>query len=440
MGSIVPQISEGNPIERAFGTTLIVLGLIVLTNRHKVRRNLHYCWPILLFLIYCLISLTWSEFPDVAFKRLIRESGNLVMILVVWTERSPVTALKRLLARTAYTLIPLSILFCRYYPFGKAYGYWTGELTYTGVSEDKNGLAQLCLICGLASIWRMLNLAWHNDDNSHRLRQLMASLVIIVMVIYLFMLADSVTSRVCMALSTALLFAVRARIVIHKRFMIHVLLLLMVAVPTSIALLGVSPAALQAMGRDATLTDRTLLWTWVLRLVPNQVIGVGYASFWVGPRLDVLVKNVTHTWVPYQAHNGYLEIFLNLGWIGIVLLGVVIWYGYLRTIRLWRSRHPAADLMLAYFLMGVVSNITEASFFRNLFPIWLCFMLAITMPPVRRKNVSSESTTTGSSFLPALQQAVIKSDGAGQASSLRLFCGEAPKQWNPEQPQRVGSN
>jgi exopolysaccharide production protein ExoQ len=161
--------------------------------------------------------------------------------------------------------------------------------------------------------------------------------------------------------------------------------LAVVTIPVCITLLGASPGALQALGRDSTLTDRTLIWTWVLKLVPSKLVGAGYGSFWLGHRLDLMVENVTHTWVPYQAHNGYLDIYANLGWLGVGLLGVVIAYGYLRIIRLWRGRHPAGDLMLAFFVVGVVSNITEASFFRNMFPIWLVFMLAITVPRVKRE-------------------------------------------------------
>ena len=264
--SIASQSSEGSPVDRVVITALIIGGVIVLAKREKVTKILRHCWPILLFLAYCLVSLTWSEFPDIALKRLIREIGNLVMILIVWTDPYPIMALKRLLSRAAYTLLPLSILFCRYYPFGRSYMTWTGELTYTGVLEDKNGLAQICLIFGLASIWQLLSLVGNARNNVRRARHVAVQITILVMVAYLFVLADSVTSRACMALATTVLLVLRCRIFSRTRVLVHLLVLVVVAVPVCIAILGASPAALQAMGRDATLTDRTLIWSWVVKL------------------------------------------------------------------------------------------------------------------------------------------------------------------------------
>src|SRR5690242_8794655 len=88
--SITSQISEGSPVDRAIGTILIVLGLIVLARRYRTKRALRGCWPVLLFLAYSVLSLIWSEFPDIAFKRWIREVGNLVIILIVWTDPQPI--------------------------------------------------------------------------------------------------------------------------------------------------------------------------------------------------------------------------------------------------------------------------------------------------------------------------------------------------------------
>ena len=325
------------------------------------------------------------------------------MVLLVWTEPQPVQAVKRLLIRAAYVLIPLSILFCRYFPFGRAYGTWTGELTYTGVLQDKNGLAQICLVFGLAAIWQLLKLFGDGQKRSRHAPHIIAHCAVLVMVAYLFMLADSVTSRSCMVLATLALLAARWRLFTKTRVMIHLLVLVLVIVPLCVTILGASPDALRAMGRDSTLTDRTLIWAWVIKLVPNNLIGAGYGSFWLGKRLDLMVQNVTHTWVPYQAHNGYLDIFANLGWVGVALLGLVVSYGYLRIIRLWRRTHPAGDLMLAYFVVGVVSNLTEASFFRNMFPIWLVFMLAITMPSVKSEKSAEDGKDVISSSRNDLQ-------------------------------------
>ena len=63
-----------------------------------------------------LVSLLWSDFPDVAFKRWTKALGDLVMVLVVLSDREPISAVKRLFSRTEFLLIPLSVLLIKYYP------------------------------------------------------------------------------------------------------------------------------------------------------------------------------------------------------------------------------------------------------------------------------------------------------------------------------------
>ena len=56
-------------------------------------------WPILLFFLYCLVSLVWSDFPGVAFKRWIKAIGDFLVILVVVSETDPVAGVRAFLSR-----------------------------------------------------------------------------------------------------------------------------------------------------------------------------------------------------------------------------------------------------------------------------------------------------------------------------------------------------
>ena len=71
-------------------------------------------WILVLFL-YLGISILWSDFMGVSFKRWIRATGDLVMALVVLTEPAPYEAIKTLINRCAIVLIPLSLLFIKYF-------------------------------------------------------------------------------------------------------------------------------------------------------------------------------------------------------------------------------------------------------------------------------------------------------------------------------------
>jgi O-antigen ligase len=85
-------------------------------------------------------------------------------------------------------------------------------------------------------------------------------------------------------------------------------------------------------------------------------------------------------WHPNQAHNGYLEVFLNLGWMGVALLGFLIVWGYWQVIGAFRRDQEAGRLRLAYFVVALVYNLTEAAF-QVLHPVWIAFLLAVTVIP-----------------------------------------------------------
>jgi exopolysaccharide production protein ExoQ len=402
--SLTAQLSEGSPLDRAVLAGFLFLGIIVLLNRGKrLERCVCDSWPVLLFFGYCLLSLAWSDYPMVGFKRWNKAVGDWVMILIIWTDPQPIAAFKRLLARTAYVLVPVSILFVKYYAnLGRAYD-WLGEAHYSGVTAEKNTLGSICMVFGLASIWRILNLFSEEPRIQPRLRRLIVHVTILTMVLWLLSIADAMTSLACFLLATCALVAGRLRLCARNPVIIHVLILLLLLAPVSVALLGFSPETLQQMGRNTTLTDRTDIWESVIHLTPNRWLGAGFESFWLGPRLETVVSQVTKWWVPNQAHNGYLEIFANLGWIGVGCLGLVIFWGYCRIIHGLRRNLPAADLMLAYFLAGLIFNISEAAFFRMMIPAWLFFLIAITAPMDAMKQSLRKPSRTEVGILPSPQ-------------------------------------
>src|SRR5712691_1045106 len=111
------QLREGSPLDALIFSGLLAAGLIVLiARRRRVRTFLRGNGPLLIFFAYCLVSVLWSDYPLGAFKRWTKALGDLVMVLVVLTDPEPTGALKRLLARPGFVLLPLSILLIKYYP------------------------------------------------------------------------------------------------------------------------------------------------------------------------------------------------------------------------------------------------------------------------------------------------------------------------------------
>jgi O-antigen ligase len=90
-------------------------------------------------------------------------------------------------------------------------------------------------------------------------------------------------------------------------------------------------------------------------------------------------SRIDHLWSMYyfhpnQAHNGYIETYINLGWTGVALLLVLIVAGYRNILRM--ERGYAGSLCFAYFMVALVYNITEAAF-KVMHPLWIAFLLAV---------------------------------------------------------------
>jgi O-antigen ligase len=134
---------------------------------------------------------------------------------------------------------------------------------------------------------------------------------------------------------------------------------------------------LKTMGRDPTLTGRTEIWHLVIGMDRNPILGTGFESFWLGKRLEY-IWNI-YWWHPNEAHDGYLEVYLNLGWVGIAFLGMLIVSCYLRVVAACR-RAPEGSLLLAYFVVTATYNLTEAAF-RMLHPVWIFFLIATVAAP-----------------------------------------------------------
>jgi exopolysaccharide production protein ExoQ len=374
------QYLEGSPLDRSIYLLLLAGGMVVLVGRREavaslLRRNR----PIVLFVLYCGISVIWSDFPGVAFKRWVKSLGDYVMILILLTEDDGEIAVKQVLAKVGFVLLPLSVLLIKYYPsLGRAYAsHWVGTQFFIGVASDKNMLGMACMVFGFAAAWRVIE-AW-SARRRDRTKVVIVHGTILAMGIWLLKLSDSATSLACFGLTSALITVHTFSDVLRKCWVLHLSVAAIVLVYASVLFLGVGDGLLSSLGRDPTLTGRTDIWDVLLEVPINPVVGTGFESFWLGKRLE-------HLWafpIVYginEAHNGYLEMFLNLGWIGVAFLAVLLWTGYKHVLRSIERNPEAGRLRLGYFVIAVVYNFTEAGI-RSLDLVWIAFLLATIAVP-----------------------------------------------------------
>jgi O-antigen ligase len=377
-GAGTDQYMEGSPVDRAVLTGVLALGVIVLIGRARragdlIRANI----PVMLYFLYCGISVLWSDFPDVSFKRWFRALGDVVMVMIVLTDPEWLLALRRLLARIGFVVVPVSVLFIRYFPMmGRLYTRG-GSPTWTGVATDKNGLGMISLVFGLASLFRFLEI-YREPKETRNKRQMMAQGAIFTMALYLLYEANSATAFSCFFLAVGPMVLTYLYPWARKRAVVNFMVLVVLGIAFSALFLSLGSGMLQGLNRDSTLTGRTTIWHFALGMVQSPLFGTGFESFWLGQRLaqmKVLIDQGVN-----QAHNGYIEVYLNLGWVGVTLLVIILLIGYRRILASLRTMTQAASLRLAYFIVAVAYNFTEAGF-KMMHPVWITFLLAAMVIP-----------------------------------------------------------
>jgi exopolysaccharide production protein ExoQ len=367
---------DGTPLDRIIYFLIIAVGVVALVLRgSKVLSTIRKNVPLVLYFGFCLLSSVWSDFPDVSAKRWVKAIGDAVMVLIVVTDSNPIGAFRRLISRVGFLLLPASVLLIKYYPgVGRFYDAWHGFVINTGVSTNKNMLGVIVFVITLGTFWRVLTIL-KNSDLPDRRRHLIAQVVLLGFGVRVLILADSETSKACFALGACLLVVTTVLSIGRRAWVVHAVALIAVLVGADVMLLGGGRGLVHAMGRNSDL-GRTQIWEEVIPMNPNAIVGAGFESFWLGPRLhDIQAANPGNPL--NEAHNGYIEIYLNLGIIGLCLIAVILITGYWKAVRVFRDVDRSfGGLLVAYVVTGTIYSITEAGF-RTMGPNWIFLQFAI---------------------------------------------------------------
>jgi exopolysaccharide production protein ExoQ len=154
---------------------------------------------------------------------------------------------------------------------------------------------------------------------------------------------------------------------------------------------------LQSLGKDATLTGRVPLWALVdTRIAERPWLGYGYQAFWVPGKQQVLWITSILQWSPPHAHNGYRDILLNFGVVGLGLFAVVI----VQSIRKGASLHRAAPRegwAWMNVMVGVMLslNLTESNILTQNDLWWLILMTIIASFALRWPEADDTAASRG---------------------------------------------
>ena len=120
----------------------------------------------------------------------------------------------------------------------------------------------------------------------------------------------------CLLLAFLLAYVFVMRVVqrFPKKDSVVLVLLLMVGgvVPLVIAGISYFKEIMYLVGKDPTLTGRTTIWrAVVVAAMKRPLLGYGYKAFWTGLQGESGNVLMSNGWSFAQAHNGFLEVWLD---------------------------------------------------------------------------------------------------------------------------------
>jgi O-antigen ligase len=160
---------------------------------------------------------------------------------------------------------------------------------------------------------------------------------------------------------------------------------LTIALAMGLAVLAAAAAMfeqiLAAFGRDDTFSGRTTLWHGAIAVATanHPVLGAGYRAFWTATGAEG-VRDYIQGWarLPGHGHNGYLDVWLELGWAGVALFAVFLLTMILRLARrvLRAPDEPAWAAFAIFFFVFILNNFSVTVAFKHTDIAWVTAVLA----------------------------------------------------------------
>jgi exopolysaccharide production protein ExoQ len=385
---------DGDPRAQAF-LAACYLAVVVVAVAHSrwtawvARRNP----AIVALLVVACLSPFWAEMPDLVARRAVAVAGTTLFGVVVAIRLTFAEQLKlfRWATRTA-ALMCLAVLIVA--P-GAAIAVGAEGGSVRGIFNHKNHLGATMALGFL--------MEWFLPETNRRAKLLKGFSLVVYSV--LLVASNSMTSIVAFAATFVVVYSFKF---LYSRFKVPLPMLLVILVLCIGAAMGIQSSATELLGRSSDLTGRTELWTFTLNMIATHPwLGFGLSGFWMGASPESLNVQAQLGWRPIYSHNGYLEILLSLGLVGLLLLLVVLGTGIKRVLLRAHGNESIQDMWpIAFFTFFLVHNLAECTILlQNCLEWSLCIATVISSDPKVAAALSNTVEEQETSRIPAAEYA-----------------------------------
>lgn len=320
-------------------------------------------WWLLFLLGLVIFSISQSSIPNISLRKAISLIGTSAFALYLGSRYTFEEQLKIYSWSFGIGLF-CSFLFALIIP---TYGIMPSG-NWRGIYPHKNGLGEAMVMSFLTFYFRSIS--------TKQYRTLFKICCLLSVLIILF--AHSATSLI----SVMFIFTTAQGLKLisfksKKRVFALLLLLILIAVFLSLIMINFN-TILNVYDRDITLTGRTPLWADLWGFIQQRPwFGYGYGAFFSGSHRETDIIWKVHSWIPPHAHNGFVEMWLNIGLIGLAVFSInyvgcifnsLFQYLLFKDLKmLW---------ILLVLLYTIFFNLTEVSFLSQS-TLWIISLAAI---------------------------------------------------------------
>lgn len=353
-----------NPINQIVFLYLFVGSLIVLIkNSYIVAQVMRSEKFLSLFILICLISFTWSDYPFLAFKRAFQLTVTYITVLntiSIISERKIITIL--LIIGIFYAFVSLISSLLIPDAIDPVFGTWRG------IEPSKNGLgynALMLLIIGFYS---------STVQTSYIFKVFFRILILFSIILIIFAFSTTNIIGMLLILLTLSLFKVKLlfKPLGASKFIFNamVMLFLILAVLFSIFSKELLAAVPGIFGKDTSLTGRDVIWVYIWNeILKRPILGYGYGTYWIMGTHIIDLFTAYVGWRVNESHNGFLEILLQLGIVGFTFF-VFTLISFIKRIFKYDDK-----IALIAIIAILLVNFSESFIFTPRDPSTLLFML-----------------------------------------------------------------
>jgi O-antigen ligase len=355
---------QGNVIRQSFYIFALVASVVFL-KKNGVSPSLSVRLPVLFLLAWCTISLTWAVDPFVGLRRL------LLTVVVFVTIYRCVDVLGTNKTAGLMRLLLACILILNYYAvFFTNLGVHLASEMDPSIVGDWRGFLVQKNFAGPACAFTIMFFLFSKGSKAIRF-------TVVALSTNFLIFTNSKTSIALLVLSLVVGLCYRASSFRYKILIVPVLAYV-VALAVVYEMFYIDDVSEWLLNPDS-LTGRTVIWQFMCKYASDHsVLGAGFGSFWnIGDASPI--NDMTNGWVSKltQGHNGYLDVLVQLG-----TLGVTLCFAALFVIPLWRlTTQPQADsatstLAVSIIFFAAAHNLTETSVLDRDSLVWIFLVLA----------------------------------------------------------------